>query len=307
MKRACTHKPIYSVSLVIPFYNEEESIDLLHERLIPVLGELQSGARVQLILVDDGSTDATFELLHERFGREGIGHCEILQHPANRGIAAAMRTGLRAATGEIICTMDCDCTYAPEELIGLIRLLRESHADIATGSPYHPAVLDAESSRRLFLSRYCSTIYRILAPEKLYCYTSFFRAYRREWTRSDMFVSDGFLGVTEILLAAAYCGANIVEYPSRLGSRQFGRSKMRTLQVIREHLQLMTRTMLLNLRLKLGALRPARAALLPPAHLPGDNFEAVLGRLDFLGTMPRTAAVEDDLLGQAGIEHAGAA
>jgi dolichol-phosphate mannosyltransferase len=298
-----THRPLQSISIVVPLYNEEESIEQLDQRLTPVMEHLRASARVQLILVDDGSTDKTFELLHAHFGHAQHGHCEILQHPVNRGIAAAMRTGFRAATGQIVCTMDCDCTYAPEELAGMIRMLEEEHADIVTASPYHPAVLNQESSRRLFLSRMCSLIYQKLAPEKLYCYTSFFRVYRRQWTRPDMFTSDGFLGVTEILLTAAYCGAAIAEYPAFLGQRRFGRSKMRTLQVIREHLTLMGHTMRLNARLRLGrVLTPSEAT---PLYSIADGFGAQLSRLDFVGRWhaepPWTAEV---LAAEADVEHA---
>lgn len=295
--RTIAQWPARSISILIPFYNEEESIDQLHERLIPIIGELQAQARVQLILVDDGSTDRTFELLHERFGRELSCHCEILQHPENRGIGAAMRTGFKAATGEIVATLDSDCSYPPEELLGMIRMLRDTRADIVTASPYHPAVMDAEASRRLILSWACSRLYRWLIPEKLYCYTSFFRVYRREWTRADMSVSDGFLGVTEMLVSAAYCGAAIAEYPARLGTRRFGRSKMRTLQVIREHLGLMARTVWLNARLRLGGLMPEE----PPLYAIAGGLEPQLARLDYVGReaplAPEPAAVEEVTVG----------
>lgn len=287
--------PSRSISIIIPLFNEEESIEQLRDRLLPVVAELRKEARVQLILVDDGSTDATFELLHHYFGHGGSGHREILSHERNFGIAAAMRTGFKAATGQIVCTLDSDCSYPPEELLPMIRLLQESRADIVTASPYHPAVLDAESSSRLFLSRWCSRLYHYLAPEQLYCYTSFFRVCRREWARGDMFLDDGFLGVTEYMLVASYCGATIVEHPTPLGTRRFGRSKMRTLRVIRDHLGLMARTMRLNAWLRLsGMLRrclplaAGEGAMALPGF--GQGGVAALGRLDFLGHYPLNPA-----------------
>lgn len=289
--------PNQSVSIIVPLFNEEESIGQLHERLLPVVHELQNSARVQLILVDDGSIDATWELLHQNFGDGAAVQCEILQHPVNRGISAAMRTGFKAATGDLVCTMDCDCTYDPEGLIDMIRLLRETRADIITASPYHPAILTEESSRRLFLSRTCSNMYRAITPEKLYCYTSFFRVCRREWARPDMFPSDGFLGVTEYLLAAAYCGATVVEFPAHLGTRKFGRSKMRTLQVIREHLRLMGQTLLLNLRLRLAnaiplALAPAGGSEMPLFAI-AEEQESQLEKLEYLGNLRLTPVLAE--------------
>lgn len=299
--RTYTHQTIHSLSIVIPFFNEEESIALLHERLTPVIGELQDTLRVQLVLVDDGSTDNTFALLHQWFGRRVLCHCEILRHAANQGISAAMRTGFKAATGQVICTMDSDCSYPPDELIGMLRRLQEENADIVTVSPYHPAVLDNVSSHRLFLSRACSILYRFLVPEKLYCYTCLFRVYRREWARHDMFVSNGFLGVTEILLAAAYCGAAIVEYPARLGARLYGRSKMRTMQVIRDHLALLAKTAKLNLWLKLGG-RPIPSAsgaeMGAPLYALGAGHDALLSRMDsHVRTPLRKLADTDEYFG----------
>lgn len=313
LSKSLIHIPGRSISIIIPLFNEEESIEQLRDRLVPVMEELRKEARVQLILVDDGSTDATFELLHEYFGHGGGGHREILRHERNSGIAAAMRTGFKAATGQIVCTLDSDCSYGPEELLPMIRLFHESRADIVTASPYHPAVLDRESSRRLFLSRMCSRLYHHIAPEPLYCYTSFFRVCRKEWARGDMFLDDGFLGVTEYLLVASYCGASIVEYPTPLGMRRFGRSKMRTLQVIRDHLGLMARTMRLNAWLRLsGMLRGCQplAAGEAAVALPGfgQGGVAALGRLDFLGHDPLdpARATRDHAAGRAP-QHARAA
>lgn len=280
-----------SVSIIVPLFNEEESIQQLHDRLLPVIAELRKDMRVQLILVDDGSTDTTFEMLYQYFGGGGGGHREILRHESNQGIAAAMRTGFKAVTGQIVCTLDCDCSYAPEELLPMIRLLEESGADIVTASPYHPAVLDRESSHRLFLSRACSQIYRYLAPEQLYCYTSFFRVCRREWARADMFSDNGFLGVTEYMLVAAYCGATIAEYPAPLGTRRYGRSKMRTLQVIADHLGLIVRTMKLNASLRLsrmlgGHSGPDAIKAAMPLQAFGLDGSSQLGMLDHLGQYP---------------------
>lgn len=281
-------QPVHSLSVVIPFFNEEEAIDQLRERLSPVLERLGDQLKIQLILVDDGSTDRTYDLLRQRFRDLSGGEVVFIRHPANRGISAAMRTGFAAAGGDVICTMDSDCTYDPAGIPEMVELLQAHNADIVTASPYHPAVPQAGQPRRIFLSKGASWIYSLLIPQKLYCYTSFFRLYRRPWSRGDAFTSDGFLGVTEILLSAAYCGATIVEYPTHLATRTVGRSKMRTLQVIRDHLQLMWKSLRLNLHLGLARDLPrppegpaeGAAALPRPAN---EDVESLLAQWMLIG------------------------
>lgn len=234
-----------SISLIIPFYNEESGIARLRERLAPVIEKLGSQRPVQLVLVDDGSADLSYPKLVEHFAHCGSAETVLLRHARNRGIGAAMATGFDAATGDVVCTLDSDCTYAPEELPALIALLHSSGADIATGSPYHPMVsLEEARDWRIRLSRAASRLWGLLLPAKLHCYTSFFRAYRSEWANKALFSSNGFLAVTEILVAAACRGARIVEYPVALGLRSNGRSKMRPLRVALDHLRLMGKTLL---------------------------------------------------------------
>lgn len=238
------------VSLIIPFFNEGEGIAHLASRLIPVVRKMQKVWNVQIILIDDGSSDDTYAQLRKHFGRLDIEGLSILRHIENSGIGAAMVTGFEAATGDIVCTMDSDCTYAPEDIPKLVHLIVDEKADIATGSPYHPeGQIDGVAAWRIAVSKSASWLYRRVVPEKLYCYTSMFRAYRREWARPEHFESEGFLSVAELILAGAYRGARIVELPSRLEVRAFGDSKLRFLSVVRSHLGLLARATLVNLSL----------------------------------------------------------
>jgi len=240
-----------SLSVIIPLFNEETSVVPLRKRLMPVLEDLRSRWAVQVILVDDGSTDRTHSLLADCFGKDMFEGADtiILRHAVNRGLMAALASGFSAATGDIVCTMDSDCTYAPEKLGGMVDLLLSSDADIVTGSPYHPkGAVQNVKPWRLALSRGASTIYRVLAPTNLYCYTSMFRAYRRKWARPPSVGLEGYVGITEILLAAAYDGAKVVEYPVALHSRTHGESKMRVTRVIFAHLKLMARVLWLDVR-----------------------------------------------------------
>lgn len=237
-------RPVQSITLIVPFYNEEETVPHLAKRLYPVVGRLQSRFRVELLLVDDGSTDDTYTLLTDCFTGARFPDATILRHVHNRGIGAAMATGFEVATGDVVCTLDSDCTYAPERVEDLIDLLIKHNADIVTGSPYHPdGGVDNVPEWRLFLSKSASVLYSLICPAKLYCYTSFFRAYRREWVRTDLFEAEGFLGVAEMLVNASFENARIIECPARLGLRVYGQSKMRVASVTAQHLRLMVATL----------------------------------------------------------------
>jgi dolichol-phosphate mannosyltransferase len=95
---------------------------------------------------------------------------------------------------------------------------------------------------RLVLSRGCSGLYGLIAPVRLYTYTSVFRAYRREVIRAVSFQEDGFVSASEILIRAAEAGYRIVEVPMTLHSRKIGYTKMKIVRTIRGHLRLIANT-----------------------------------------------------------------
>lgn len=222
-----------SVSIIVPCFNEAEGIPALKKKLLPVLHNLQSKMSVEVICVDDGSTDDTFALLQQYLGE----YAQIVRHAKNQGLSAAIATGLTYSTGEIVCTIDSDCTYDPKYLIDLLDLMHFD-VDIVTASPYHPkGRVNNVPEWRLFLSKGLSQIYRIVLPQKLYTYTSMFRAYRREVLENIPIKYPGFLGLVEIVAEAMFQGYKVVEYPTELSNRMYGQSKLRVMRVIWSHLK----------------------------------------------------------------------
>jgi dolichol-phosphate mannosyltransferase len=222
-----------SVSIIIPCFNEAEGIPALQQRLSSVLSKLRMHRDVEVICVDDGSIDSTFSQLETHFGQE----VKIIRHPKNKGLSAAIRTGLISANGQIICTIDSDCTYDPEYLIDLLDLMF-ADVDIVTASPYHPrGRVKNVPNWRLFLSKGLSQIYRLVLPQKLYTYTSMFRAYRREVLEEIPITYPGFLGLVEVVAEAMLCGYKVVELPTELSNRVYGRSKLRVFRVVWSHLK----------------------------------------------------------------------
>lgn len=228
------------ISVVVPVFNEEGGIHYLAERLA-VVKSFWANRPLEFVFIDDGSSDATIAELRSVFGDDP--QCIIVGHDRNRGVGAAFRTGFQHASGEIVCTIDADCSYGPENLHLLVEALEKDGADIAVASPYHPAAgVENVPAWRLTLSRGCSLLYRMTLPVKLYTYTSVFRAYRRPVIERVHFFEDGFVSAVEILIRAAEQNFRVTEVPMTLHARKFGTSKMKVLRTIRQHLALLMRS-----------------------------------------------------------------
>ncbi len=115
------------LSVVMPVYNERETLTEIVERVLAVPIDKE------IVLVDDGSTDGTLELLKDLEGRDGF---KVIYHERNRGKGAAMRTGFAAATGEIVIIQDADLEYFPEEYPELIEPIEMDWADVVYGSRF---------------------------------------------------------------------------------------------------------------------------------------------------------------------------
>ena len=237
-----------AVSVVVPCFNEEESLPYLANTLRSVVGKLGDRYDFRFVFVDDCSTDQTWQTLHTVFG--GDPRNTLVRHDRNRGVAAAIQTGLRTATAEVVCSMDCDCTYDPHELGRMIPLLTDD-VDVVTASPYHPqGTVKNVPHWRLFLSKGLSRLYRVVLHQKLHTYTSCFRVYRRQSAVGISIERGGFFGVAEMLGRLDLAGRRIVEFPATLEARMIGRSKMKVLRTIMGHLSLLAHLAQLRVRRK---------------------------------------------------------
>ncbi len=117
----------WRLSVVVPVYNERETIREILRRIrdVPVPTEI--------IVVDDGSTDGTREVLREM---EFDGDLQVLYHERNRGKGASLKTGFARATGDIVIIQDADLEYDPAEYRRLIQPIVEGVADVVYGSRF---------------------------------------------------------------------------------------------------------------------------------------------------------------------------
>jgi dolichol-phosphate mannosyltransferase len=240
------------LSIIVPCYNEVDNIPKIQREFFPVVSKLAKTRSVEVIFVDDGSKDGTWQGLTEAFGDYGEPQVSIRfeRHKVNRGLGAAIRTGFAAASGETVVTTDSDGTYMFSEIPALLSYLTFG-IDIVTASPYHPSGgVDGVPAYRLFFSRGCSAIYRLLADWRVYTYTCLFRAYRRAVVEHVPFESDGFLAGTEILVNGMLMGYRAAEHPAVLYKRVYGVSKAKLVRTILSHLGYQFRVFLHRLRLK---------------------------------------------------------
>ncbi len=114
-----------NLSIIMPVYNEKDTVKKIISRVL--LLEMVK----ELIVVDDGSTDGTRELLKNSSFDERV---RVIFHPVNMGKGAALRTGFKEAKGDIVAIQDADLEYDPNEFIEMIRPIEEGVADVVYGS-----------------------------------------------------------------------------------------------------------------------------------------------------------------------------
>jgi glycosyltransferase involved in cell wall biosynthesis len=117
------------LTVVIPCFNEASTVEQIIERVH------RESAEAEIVVVDDGSTDGTRELLHTLDG-PARPYLRVLMHDKNSGKGAALHTGIQAATGQVILVQDADLEYDPRDYPALLQPIVEGRADVVYGSRF---------------------------------------------------------------------------------------------------------------------------------------------------------------------------
>ena len=235
------------VVIALPAFNEAETLPLLLEAIQQAMFE--NGIEYRVIVVDDGSVDATSEVTEQLSKTMPI---SLVQHGENRGLGEAIRTGLFAATEnadprDIIVTMDSDNTHTPGLIARMVRGIREGN-DVVIASRYRQgAHIRGVPRYRRALSFGARVVFSVVFPTpNVRDFTCGFRAYRAGVlqeafrTYGDEFVGQsGFSCMVDILLKLRRLGAIMSEVPLILRyDQKFGASKMMVMKTTFETVRL---------------------------------------------------------------------
>jgi glycosyltransferase involved in cell wall biosynthesis len=202
------------LSVVMPVYNERTTIDEIVRRVLAV------PLRIELIVVDDGSTDGTSEIL-DALQRELT---FTLLRQKNTGKGAALRRGFAAVTGDLVVVQDADLEYSPEEYPDLIELICDGKADVVYGSRFlgrHRAFLFAHYVGNKFLTLATNVLYNTILTDMETCY----KVMRTDVIRSMTLRSNGF-GIEPELTAKIFKrGYRVYEVPITYAGRNYDQGK----------------------------------------------------------------------------------
>jgi glycosyltransferase involved in cell wall biosynthesis len=246
------------VTLVVPAFNEEEGIGGVVERL----SKLALGRPLEILVVDDGSTDGTAGRLRDLVPRHPA--LRIVRHGANRGYGAALKTGFAEAAHDVVVITDADGTY-PEDRIGELVERVDDGAEMAVGARRGQDVHIPLERRpaKAFLGALASFLAGAPIPDL----NSGLRAIRRELVlRYRPILPDGFSFTTTITLAAL-TNHHRVDYVDVAYAPRRGRSKIRPVRDTLSFVSLIVRTVLYFNPLKV---------FLPIAGATGAAFLAML-------------------------------
>ena len=203
------------LSVVMPVYNERETIETMVARVLAV-----PGLRIELIIVDDGSKDGTSDILRELAKKYPF----KLFHKPNGGKGSALRMGFKQVTGDLVVIQDADTEYSPEEFPELIELICQGRADVVYGSRFlgrHRVFLFTHYLGNLLLTFLTNVLYNTMLTDMETCY----KAMRVEVLRSFTLDSDGFGIEPEITAKIFKRGYRVYEVPITYAGRGYEQGK----------------------------------------------------------------------------------
>lgn len=192
------------LSIVIPCFNEKDNIRTIVEALInsPI-------DNTEIIIVDDYSTDGTRLLLEEEI-RPLVS--KVIYHDVNQGKGAALRTGFKHATGDVVIVQDADLEYDPKEYPQVVNPIFEGKAGVVYGSRFLHAKRKGYLANRL-ANRALTSLSNMFTHQKLTDMETCYKAFKREIIQSIDIEEDRFGFEPEITSKVSKKGINILEVP----------------------------------------------------------------------------------------------
>lgn len=210
------------VSVVIPAYNEDRTIEAVILRVQAVdLGSVEK----EIVVVDDGSTDGTADVL------KGLVGIRYVVHGLNAGKGAAIATGLKAATGDVFIIQDADLEYDPEDYPVVIKPILDKQCDVVIGSRFlreRPVFFGRRRSP--YLSHYLGNMFIVFLTNLLYGkrftdYEGCYKAFTWEALALTSVSAKGFEFDNELICKLLRKGVRVEEVPIRYSPRTYANGK----------------------------------------------------------------------------------
>jgi glycosyltransferase involved in cell wall biosynthesis len=207
------------LSVIIPAYNEEATI-------LAVLGSVNrqriAGVETEIVVIDDGSTDSTTEILDENPAL----YSALIRLPSNRGKGAAVKAGLECATGDYVLFQDADLEYDPDDYAKLMMPVVRFDADIVVGSRIlAPSFTRVHYFWHKRANQLLTLLFNVLYNTTFTDVYSCYLLYRRELVDARALRSTGWEQHAEILCRAVSRGQRFFEVPVSYNGRTYGEGK----------------------------------------------------------------------------------
>lgn len=211
------------LSIIIPVYNEERTIKKLLNKVARV--KLPGLIKKEIIVVSDGSTDATGRILSAEK------NIKFLRHEKNKGKGAAVKTGLKYATGDLIIIQDADLEYNPSDYSKLLKPILEDKAGVVYGSRLinYPLKLWGKNKTvlptHLIANKFLTFLTNILYKSRLTDMETGYKLFKREILQNISLKSSGFEFEPEITAKILKSGIPISEVPVKVTPRTYEEGK----------------------------------------------------------------------------------
>lgn len=213
------------LSIIIPVYNEEKTIAKLLQRVIEV--RLPGNVQKEIIVVDDGSTDSS----RAKIASQKLGAIETIFHPRNLGKGAAVRTGIKCATGDLIIIQDADLEYDPKDYSKLLQPILKKKTNVVYGTRLADYPLRFWGKDKtvlplhLIANRFLTWLVNFLYGSNLTDMETCYKLFTKEVLSKIDLVSDRFEIEPEITIKAIKLGYDIVEVPIVTKPRDYKEGK----------------------------------------------------------------------------------
>jgi glycosyltransferase involved in cell wall biosynthesis len=206
------------LSIVIPVYNERQTVELLLKRVEAVPYDKE------IILVDDASTDGTREIL-ERLAGDHRDQVHLILHPENRGKGAAIRSAIGQVTGDIVIIQDADLEYDPKDYPALLEPILDGYADVVFGNRFHGGPHRVLYFWHYVGNRFLTNLCNMATNLNLSDMEVGYKVFRTDVLQRLRLKSDRFGIEPELTVKVAKLGCRIYEVPIAYHGRTYAEGK----------------------------------------------------------------------------------